>query len=210
MDLITEGFGIAAGLILILLLGYGFIFVAGIAMYVLRSLGLYTLAQRRGIKKPWMAWVPVLCMWTLGSLSDQYQYVVKHRFRSRRKVLLGLGIGTFLLSTVYSGLYTGGLVNLISRLPQLESPEELLYLIRFQPILMAAAGVSAVMSALSLLSMIFRYVCLYDIFASCSPDKKVLFTVLSILLSVTQPFFLFACRNKDNGMPPRKLTIEEN
>ena len=38
--------------------------------------------------------------------------------------------------------------------------------------------------------------------------KKVLamLLVLSIFLSVAQPLFLFLCRKKDEGMPPRKQT----
>ena len=69
--------------------------VAGLwalAMYVLKSVGLYTIARRRGLKNPWMAWVPVLNDWLLGSISDQYRYVVKGQIRNRRIVLLMLVI----------------------------------------------------------------------------------------------------------------------
>ena len=64
----------------------------GILAYVFTALSLYTIAQRRGIKNPWMAWVPVLNVWILGCISDQYRYVVKGEVRSRRKVLLILNI----------------------------------------------------------------------------------------------------------------------
>lgn len=205
MDLISDVAGVAVAALLLIFAFYGVILLCGVGLYVLQSLGLYTLAQRRGIKKSWMAWVPVLSLWTVGSLSDQYQYLVKHRFRSRRKVLLGLAIATAVLSAVYSGLYAGGIINLIARLPQLASMQELLYMLRYQPVLMAAAGVSVVLWVLGLLRTVFQYVCLWDVYASCRPDRKVLYTVLSILLPVTLPFFLFVCRNKDTGMPPRKL-----
>ena len=36
-----------------------------------------------------------------------------------------------------------------------------------------------------------------------------LFLVLSILFGVTEPFFLFFSRNKDDGMPPRKQPVQD-
>ncbi len=204
MNLISDVAGVAIAALLLIFAFYGVILLGGIGLYVLQSLGLYTLAQRRGIRKAWMAWVPVLNLWTLGSLSDQYQYVVKHRFHSRRKLLLGLAIGMAVLSAAYSVLYAGGIINLVAKLPQLASVQEMLYMLRYQPVLMAAAGVSCVMWVLGLLQAVFQYLCLWDVYASCRPDRKVLYTVLSILVPVTMPFFLFSCRNADKGMPPRK------
>ena len=77
--------------------------VLSVACYVLEALSLYTIAQRRGIRKPWLAWIPVVNVWIVGSISDQYQYVVNRRIQNRRKVLLGLAIAcgvTFLGYTV--------------------------------------------------------------------------------------------------------------
>ena len=67
-------------------------FLLSVATYVLTALGLYTIAQRRGINKPWLAWIPVVNVWTLGCISDQYRYVVKGEKKSKRKVLIGLNI----------------------------------------------------------------------------------------------------------------------
>ena len=35
------------------------------------------------------------------------------------------------------------------------------------------------------------------------------YAVLSILFSVSKPFFLFFSRNKDDGMPPRKQAADQ-
>ena len=59
-----------------------------IGAYVFSSLALYTVAQRRGLNKPWLAWVPVVNCWILGSLSDQYRYVVRGENKSKRKIFL--------------------------------------------------------------------------------------------------------------------------
>ena len=84
----------ASGIIGILLAVYMLIafvsFAFSVASYILYSMGLYTIANRRGIHNGWLAWLPVGDAWILGSISDQYQYVVKGKIRNRRKVMLWL------------------------------------------------------------------------------------------------------------------------
>ena len=46
--------------------------------------------------------------------------------------------------------------------------------------------------------------CYYDLYCSCDPNNSVLFLILSIVFSGIMPFFVFACRNKDNGIPRPK------
>lgn len=204
MGLITDMLGFALGALLLVLALSAVFSLGGVALYVLQALGLYTLGQNRGLGKSWMAWVPVLNLWVLGSLSDQYRYVVHRQVRNRRKVMLTLSILGAVLSLVYSVLYTGGVIELLMGMPQLQNWQETLYMLRLQPMFLATAGISAIAAAVNLLLAVFRWVCLYDVYASSRPDRKVLFTVLSVFLPVTVPFFLFACRNRDGGMPPRR------
>ena len=77
----------------------------GIASYVLTSMALYSLASRRGIGKAWLSWVPILNVWIVGSLSDQYRYVVKGQCKSKRKILLILKLVSviFVLAAVIAG-----------------------------------------------------------------------------------------------------------
>ncbi len=79
-DMNVDGFAIAFYLIYVLfmLMVYG-------GTYVLQALSLYSIAKRRGIGKPWLSWIPVANTWILGSISDQYQYVVKGKVRNKRK-----------------------------------------------------------------------------------------------------------------------------
>ena len=37
----------------------------GIATWVLNAVAVYVIARRRGLNKPWLAWVPVLNVWLL-------------------------------------------------------------------------------------------------------------------------------------------------
>lgn len=174
----------------------------GIAAYVLRALGLYTIAKRRGINHPWMGWVPVLDLWVLGCISDQYQYVVKGKDKNKRKWLLGLNIAiavVYIVFFVFCGIAVAGVISGATGglrekqlLTALMGPATGL-LICLIPLVIIAIAVAVI-----------RYVAFYDLYTSCNPQNNVLFLVLSIFFSVTEPFFVFFIRNKDEGMPPRR------
>ena len=204
----TDGFPEIVGILMVILMLVNVLSVfLSIAVYVLQSLGMYTIAERRQIKHPWLAWIPMGNVWILGSISDQYQYVVKGQIKNRRKALLGLSIASMLIVMVVWVLYVAFLVNAIVNSEALEfmpeSQAEQMILV----VALVFGGISLLAGVLAIISAVIQYVALYDLYASCSPDNKVAFIVLSILFSITMPFFVFACRKKDLGMPPRRTIV---
>lgn len=201
----------------------------GILMYVFQSLGLYTIAKRRGIDNPWLAWIPVGYQWILGCVSDQYQYVAKGQVKSKRKLLLVLSIISLVLSVVTLIGSIGVFTNLIINLADEVSVEQYEYYYGYSDDMLiedtyndealenigAAAssmagfyGSSMIASVINIVMGIFVYIALFDLYRSSDPGNATLFLVLGILFSVAQPFFIFACRNKDGGMPPRMAPVQ--
>ena len=172
----------------------------GIAAYVLTALAIYCIARRRELRKPWLAWVPVLNCWLLGSLSDQYQYVVKGEKRAKRKWLLWLNIAKLFLTmaitvlgiAIAGSVLFGGFHN------------ESMILNRIMGPVIGVAGVSLPLAGITLAYAVIYFMALYDVYKSLDPTNAVLYLVLSVLFPVTKPFFLFFNREKDEGMPPRK------
>ena len=130
--------------------------IVAIASYVFCALALYTIAQRREIKKAWLAWVPVLNVWILGSISDQYRYVVKGEIRSKRKVLLTLNIINFILGwaavikvIVTIVMFAFGRIDLNNEMEVIR--QALGSLVWFIPV-----------AILGIVSLIFRIMALYD------------------------------------------------
>ena len=187
----------AIGFFIFFLIFYLVILVFGIVSYVLSSIGTYTIAKRRGIHHPWLAWIPVANTWILGSISDQYQYVTKGKVRSRRKLLLILNIIMAVLPGVMS-IFTTITTAMTMGVDETAIIGSLVGLV----------GVWLVFFVLAVVNAIFTYIALYDLYNSCNPYNAVTFLLLSIFISVTQPFFVFACRKKDQGMPPRKQPQE--
>ena len=165
----------------------------GIAAYILTALAIYTVSRRRGLQHPWLAWIPVVNCWLLGSLSDQYRYVVKGENKSKRKWLVVLNIlkAVMVLMLVILALVTAG--SLFAH-----HPSESMGLI------VALLGLAMPLCAVTIALCVIRYMALYDVYRSLDPANAVLYLVLSILFSPTEPFFLFFNRDKDLGMPPRK------
>ena len=85
------GVGIA-----VLLIALAFLAV----FYVFESLGLYTLAKRRGIPTPGWAWVPIGNLWIMGKLADQYDEMVKGKSMNFSQILLWLGVGIAAVSCI--------------------------------------------------------------------------------------------------------------
>ena len=172
-----------------------------LVIYVLSALALYTIAKRRGLKNPWLAWIPVGFEWLLGSVSDQYQYLVKERNTSRRKLLLGIS----LINTVIAIVLMVTAIVMIVRLAisaRVMTEAEIAQMIMGPVITVAVIGVLLVV--MSVVLIVVRCMSLYDLYRSTQPDTAVVFLVIGILLYGAEALFLMIVRNKDEGMPPRK------
>ena len=197
---LSEAIGSLVSLALSNVLSFGMI----IFSYVFTALSLYTIAQRRGIKNPWMAWVPVLNYWILGSISDQYRYVVRGQVRNRRKVLLILEVLKVvgIIAAVVMAIVAG--VQAIMGIPYMEMmSEEQIVLTVFKKFIPSLCALGVLIVA-TLILVVLTAIAYYDLFASCEPENKVLYLVLGLIFSITLPIFLFVCRKKDLGMPARK------
>ena len=160
--------------------------LVSIAIYVFMALSLYTVAKRRGIAAPWLAWVPVARLWVLGSLSDQYRYLTQGQIRHKRISLL--------VWTGASWVLTGGIV--VGTIAAI-----------------AGASVGAILTVLCLalaaiVYVVLYFMALYDVYASCDPQNAAVYLVLSVFFRFLVPVFLFLSRNLEKGMPPRKETAE--
>ena len=175
----------------------------GIAIYVLRSVGLYSIAKCRQIRHAWFAWVPVVDQYLLGCVSDQYRYVVKGQNKAKRRSLLVLSIicGLGIVAMEILLWYIRG--NLLS---MARDVGEMMLMNATMKYALVIGIVLLVFLILALIRGIVRLIALYDLYRSCDPENAVIYLVLNILSGTTVPFFIFFNRNKDLGMPPRKST----
>ena len=179
------------------------VYAYSIVAYILQSLGLYTIAMRRGIRHPWLAWIPFGTVWIQGSIADHYQYVAKGQVKNRRKVLLGLSITMVVLYLVMFGAMIALMITGIGSEFNMAVDENQMIL---PSVLLLAAAL--VMMIIAVIMTVYQYICYYNLFQSCNPDNSATFLVLSIFFSFLLPFFVFALRKKDLGMPPKKTEVQ--
>lgn len=199
---------------------YGIVILASlafsIAVYVVQSVGLYTLAKRRGLRYAWLAWLPVGNSWITGSLADDY--------RSRKgKKHYKLGLFTTIASVAvlalaalfvlcFAGMYVWMFVCIF--FTESMGVSDLMPLLILIPYMLIMA-ITLLMSACSLAHTVLCYVSSYFIFESCVPEQKVLYLIIAIVVGYTFGIHtaalgvtVFLCRNKDLGMPVEEETAE--
>lgn len=197
----------------------------GVIVYVLQALALYTIAKRRGIKKPWMAWIPLVNVWILGSISDQYQYVVKRQVKNKRKVLLGLNIAMaaiivlivaavvwLLIDLVFVAMDVYDAVEPISEETMEMLLSNLMYYVGNNVVpLILLSLLTIPLVVLVVTQTVYFYIAMYDVFCSCEPKNSTLYLVLSLVGNIVVEgaycIFLMLCKDKDLGMPPRKAEV---
>lgn len=201
--------------------------LVSLAIYVLTAVALYTMAKRRGILRPWLAWIPVASIYLFGCVSDQYRSLALGQTKSRRKVLLGLEIPLRILSvgvvclafSMLSSMLSMGL-DVFTDPDSLAMMDEALVMEIAMSLMGQAAGLLLLalpMLVIGIIYTVFYYIVLSDIFKSCDPANATVYLVLSIAVGIganmlfslptaTLPaVFLMVCRNKDYGMPiPRQ------
>lgn len=181
--------------------------VFSVLAYIFQSRAMYAVAKRRGIERPWLAWVPVGSSWMIGCISDQYRYVKLGQVKNKRKLMLWLEIGVLaatILATVALVVLALQGVDVLSGDYTAGSAES------YAVSMLAILAVCFMLVAVSVAYMIVYYMAMWDYFQSCDPQRAKLFFLLSVLVTYPQPFFMFACREKDFGMPPRRDALPEN
>ena len=176
-----------AGALVFVLVTYFFALLFSLAVYVCMSLSMYTIAKRRQIRHPWLAWIPVGNLWMMGAISDDYHRVARRTVKNKRKWLLTLYLVAIALMIV---MMIGAVMVVTAKAAFLIPPTEGVALMFVSMLLMMAAATW--MSVL-------QYIALYDIYCSCQRQNAVLYLVLSIFVNITMPIFMLVCKNHDEA-----------
>ena len=190
----------------ILFLGFFYMIMLGVSvlMYVLQSLALYRLAKNRGIANYGLAWVPVGSSWLLGKLADDVNICRRNKKTHFARNLL-------ILNLVYIGsffvLYIGaiavgisiGLQEATHGYSAAMAPGAIILIVLLY---LALVGVMIAM-------MVLTYMALYRVYYGYAEENAVLYLVLSIFISFTQPIIMFIIRNR-KLLPPDPSTFQQN
>ncbi len=188
---------VAIASIAILLIMYIILLIFLIATYVLQSLALHTLARRRGIASPWLAWLPFGNYWIIGSLARDYdkQNNIKRRWDKTMLILSIVFFASYVV--VYIGAIVCAIIAELNAGSAAMIDEAAIALVL--GMVFAFAFIPVIMVATAL--QIINYICFFKIFESTVPEKALKYFLLTLLVPLAQPICLFLCRNKGYAHP---------
>lgn len=186
---------VATVTILIVVLIWLVAMVASLVSYILTSLSLFTIADRRRISGAIWAWFPIGSSWLLGTIVDYHESLhgIKRRWRTLLLVMNVIPIVGYVLMMV--------LVTMLG----LESSafvDETMFTASFVGIMVAIYAVMIFAFALpATVLSICTWVCYYKLFEALAPLKAVKYLVISLLVPFGSVFCLMKCRNSLLGVP---------
>lgn len=172
--------GVAVSLIILSIL----LIVAAfsIAMYIFKTIGLYTLASRRNMKNKFLVFIPIVSEYYLGSIADDICLTMNKKTNYARKILI-LSIVYFVIYVLFLPMYALSAIMLYGGFA-FGMFFVLLYL---------------ALSATYIIKKVYEYIALYSIFKEYSYNNAVIFEVLSIIFPFLANVFLFVIRNNKSG-----------
>ncbi len=187
----AEAVGIMLGFLLIYIVLIGI----SIASYVMTSYSFYTIAKRRNIKNPWLAWIPIASNWTVGCIANDYD--AKNGYnRKWQNVLLSLAIIFYAGFFIMYAIMIASIVSMAFRYGSVEAAElEILRSIIPTYIMMIFALIVG-------FGWEFCYaICVYKIFESTVPEKALKYILLYLMVPLAGPICLMKCKDKGYPVP---------
>lgn len=161
---------------IVILIGAAF----SLLLYILRSIGVMSIAKNRGIQRPWLVWIPIVGSFTVGAIADDIE-TREGGGGIYRFLMLGGSILTFLLSGASNIRY---IATLMSDPYDVEA-------------LMAGGGFLSIGGLVSLAYYIITVIALHRIYKCYRPQSATAWTVWSAIpfTAFMQSIFPFVLRN---------------
>ena len=156
------------------------IIVIAALCYIFTALGMFNIGKKRGLKNPWLAWIPVASSYFTGTVADEYAERYENKKTNLKTTLVVMTIITAIASGITNALTPmdyGGFSSYGG-----------------QEIAFALIAVFVLMP-ISIISAVFSFIALSKIYKWISNASTVML-VLSIIFPIIIPFCLFFNRNK--------------
>ncbi len=202
--------------------GLGVALAIILALYVLRSIGLFTLAKRQNIKHAFLAWIPLVWFYILCKLIGNSRlfnmpyekiaiwlciiFAVSELLTIVVEFLMYFPLFQYALlegGTIYIG--TGGKVaEEMVKYISLEGNLGIFVTKRIIPFGLSIAKLNKIIEVLNTLAMLFDLASIiitisafFAFFRKYLPRHFMLASLLSIFITPALPIFIFICRNKE-------------
>lgn len=182
----------------IMIVYFAFLGIILLAMYLLEAVGLYGMAKRSGISRPWRGFVPFANTFLFGKIAEKYR-----RRDGKHSAKFSVLLLVFeVLTLIFSITTMAFVISMISVLATSYNDSELNASIVVPMIAMLAC--CFVLIGVLIAYVVIYYVALWRIFTAFDYNNATVYFVLSIVFSFLGPIFLFVLRNKQPVFDPRE------
>lgn len=176
-----------------------------VATYVFRALGMMGMMKSFGMKNPWTAFIPVYNSWLFGKVAEESS----GRLNGKKslpfgKIMLAGKIIPIAMTVLYLVVWClmaiiMGIVGTAEKTGGTGVSEA--FAVVFTIVFFIIWFATMIANLIAIAIRVFECIAAYKVFSCFDPEHAVLFTVLSAVINVTMPFFLFAIRNKEPAPP---------
>lgn len=187
------GIGVSTELLPVFGSFYG---AVGIVLYILMAFGIFEMAKKAKIKNPWLAFIPIVNIYTFGRVAQCY---VKNSGKKSAKFgawLLALKILKLVFAAVFTVMLIIAVISVSTSLYDAYNNAESVTAEMFASLIPVIA-MYFILLATAIAYKIVYYVALWRIFAVFNFSNATLFTVLSVFFGFLPEIFVFAIRNKE-------------
>lgn len=175
----------------IVLVIYLFVLGIGLANYIMRSLALYRIANRRQVPNPWLSWVPIASSWLIGNIADDYDE--RNGIKRKWRVVL------LTLSLISIGGIVVGYIGLIAWMVTMTIDSRLSYVGNLTGMITSVIVIYIFIIIAAVVAMAKSFcevICTYKIFESTVPEKSVKYLLLYLLVPLAGSICLLKCKEK--------------
>ena len=197
----------------VMMLGWGIMLSPWVLIlcWFIRRYALQKIGRCSGVSHDWLVWVPGLQLYVQGGISDIYRRRLTNKKKRKRILMPVFILARVILWIPAWKLIAEGCVQYYE-IVSIGASEIAATMMLYYAILDALVYLIPFF-VLGIAGLVLKYMALHDVYMLCNPERHNLYLVLSMIPGVnmvTQPLFLFLCRNQDGGMPPRREPAAEN
>ncbi len=199
-DFPIEEFAEIFAIVIIVSLVIGLLF--GLAAYIMHAIAVHHIAKRRKLAAPWLAWIPVARLWTLGAIADEFDKRSSGHDRRFRIFYLVLSV---LMILCFVGVASAAVsaIEILSSV-NLRDMEDVFGAV--MAIFGASSGLSSYITYIYLLLICLESIIIFKIYDSLSPKLALIFTLLYVVVPLFAPISLLCLKNK--GYPEAEAAPE--
>lgn len=167
--------------------------VISLILFVIRGFALFDMSKGLNIKNAWMGFVPVLSVFALGKIAENYEKKDGTKASKQGIVLLIFNILQYIAVFVFIVLAVISAIKIYGFADTAIINETVMDLSMFMS-LVPVIICYFVLLAISVVFTVLFYIALYRIYSVFDSKNAILYTVLSVFFSFLQPIFLFLIR----------------